>query len=94
MDHSDVTFTVIDDDGDAETSARERNAAVVVELQPGLLLRATAEGRLVLCDSCKRYTWKCDKMADGTTWCTRVCVSWTCRVVPAGGEIGRLLSNT
>jgi hypothetical protein len=42
-----------------------------------------ATGKLFICDKCDEYTWKCREDNEGSTICRKVCISWTCREVPA-----------
>lgn len=93
MDRKEITFTTITGENEEGLGETESDPGVVIEVQPGVVLRATKRGKLLLCDKCERYVWECTTGPDGTTWCTKVCAAWSCREVPAVGQIARMLSN-
>ncbi len=90
MDRKDIRFTTVADDG---SKSDDSEGGVVIDVHPGVVMRATTRGTLILCDKCDRYEWDCKTYPSGDTWCTRVCVSWTCREVPAADLVGRMLTN-
>lgn len=75
----DVTYNVEIKDGVFEPL--EPGPGVTVEIQAGVVMRAT-KGKLILCDKCEKYEWRCETVGQ-ETWCTKVCVVWDCRELPA-----------